>query len=305
MTTLTYPRISLVTPSYKAADLIEQTIQSVLQQKYPNLEYIILDGAGDTATADVIRKYESSLAYWHSEPDGGQYDAINKGFARATGEILGWLNADDMLLPRSLFLVAELFSTFKDVEWLTTLQRGLWDANGYFVGTLRKPGYSREAFLDGLNLHGLRPGSYWIQQESSFWRRGLWDKAGGRIPPSYPLAGDFALWAEFYKHATLYGVDYPIGGFRTILGQRSGDRVLYAKEAFEALTEMRRHFGWTNSPVNALRYDTQRIQRMLANGEREIGELLRQIGYESQRIHCRAINLVGPQWVLSGRLFLP
>jgi hypothetical protein len=106
------------------------------------------------------------------------------------------------------------------------------------------PGFSRDAFLDGINLPHQGRRGYWIQQESTFWRRSLWEKAGGRIP-DLKLAGDLALWAAFYRHAPLVGVDYPLGGFRKIEGQRS--RVsfdVYFAEAMNALDQMRADIGW-------------------------------------------------------------
>ena len=97
-----FPKISLVTPSFNSKGLIADTINSVLGQSYPNLEYIIIDGGSTDGTAQIIEQYYNKLGYWHSQKDGGQYDAINQGFAKSTGEIMGWLNADDMLLPNSL-----------------------------------------------------------------------------------------------------------------------------------------------------------------------------------------------------------
>src|SRR5215472_10161327 len=96
------PRISIVTPSYNQGDFIEETIRSVLLQGYPNLEYIVIDGGSTDQTIDVIRRYEKWLAYWVSEKDDGQPQAINKGLSRATGELFNWINSDDLLLPGAL-----------------------------------------------------------------------------------------------------------------------------------------------------------------------------------------------------------
>jgi glycosyltransferase involved in cell wall biosynthesis len=107
MTTL--PRISIVTPSYNQAHFLERTIKSVLDQGYPNLEYIVMDGGSTDDSLEIIRRYSNQLAYWVSAPDGGQAEAIQRGFARSTGEILGWLNSDDLLLPGSLQHIAAQF----------------------------------------------------------------------------------------------------------------------------------------------------------------------------------------------------
>lgn len=106
---LNYPKISIVTPSFNQGRYIEQTILSVLDQHYPNLEYIIIDGGSTDQTIDIIKKYESHISYWISEPDGGQTDAINKGFAKSSGDIFNWINSDDYYQPGTFQVLADSF----------------------------------------------------------------------------------------------------------------------------------------------------------------------------------------------------
>jgi glycosyltransferase involved in cell wall biosynthesis len=241
-----FPKISLVTPSFNQAEFIEATIQSILSQGYPNLEYIIIDGGSTDGSVEIIKKYEKHLHFWCSEPDAGQYDAINKGFAHSSGEIMAWLNSDDMYFSWTLKTVASIMSELPEVDWLTTLSPAYWDWHGFCYGIASIAGYSRESYLDGFYL----PGSYktaigWIQQESTFWRRNLWQKVGGAIATEFSLAGDFDLWSRFYSHADLYGTPSPLGGFRFQPNQRSRQLEQYLVEAQKSLTQMRTLLNWS------------------------------------------------------------
>lgn len=111
-----YPKISIVTPSYNQGRFLEETIQSVLNQNYPNLEYIIIDGGSSDNSVEIIKKYENNLAYWVSEKDRGQTHAINKGLKRATGHIIAYLNSDDVYLPRCLEKVANFFNNNSEID---------------------------------------------------------------------------------------------------------------------------------------------------------------------------------------------
>lgn len=199
------PRITLVTAVYNGARYIEDTIRSILSQEYPNLEYFIVDGGSTDGTVDIIRKYEKRLAGWISEPDKGVYDALNKGFGRATGEVLGWLNASDMLHANGLFVVGGVFAALKEVEWITG-RPTKFSAEGELIETMDLPRWSRYRFLAGANQY--------IQQESTFWRKSLWDRAGGKVDAALRAEGDFELWVRFFRNAPLYSVDALIGGYR-------------------------------------------------------------------------------------------
>jgi glycosyltransferase involved in cell wall biosynthesis len=200
-----WPRITMVTAVYNGEAYLEETIGSILDQGYPNLEYIIVNDGSTDGTIGIIKKYEQHVACWFSQANQGLYAALNAGFARSTGEIMGWLNASDRLHHKGLFIVGSVFRTFPDVEWITGRPTAFNDVGmPVYVGDLRR--WTRYRFLAGANRH--------IQQESTFWRRSLWERAGGRLETAYRAEGDFELWVRFFRHAQLYPVDALVGGYR-------------------------------------------------------------------------------------------
>ncbi len=220
------PKISIVTPSFNQAEYLEECIDSILSQNYPNLEYIIMDGGSNDGSAEIIKKYEDRLTYWQSTPDQGQYWAINEGFKKSSGEILHWLNSDDKHHPRSLFYVAYIFNTFRNVQWIMG-RPTVWDKKGTLVSVLDPlPQWSREKYLSR------HYGPPHIQQESVFWRRSLWEKAGSYIDTTLRYAGDLELWSRFFRSSDLYTVDVLLGGFRTHSDQKTAKMMKeYDREA--------------------------------------------------------------------------
>ena len=240
------PRISIVTPSLNQAGHLEECIRSVLSQGYPNLEYIIMDGGSTDGSLDIIRKYQGQLAYWQSCPDGGQYCAINEGFRRSTGEIMGWLNSDDMLHPGGLQVIADVFNGRPQVEFLTGKRVGFDGAGQLNSYGFETQTWSREHLLDKKLIHQL---SLFVMQEATYWRRSLWEKAGAALDPGLKLAADFDLWLRFSRHAQLHTVDALTGGFRYYSdGQRCNRfRDAYVAEC-DAVIDRELLLGATGAP---------------------------------------------------------
>ena len=208
-------KFSIVTPSFNQGRFLERSMRSVLEQEESDVEYIVVDGGSKDGSVSTIKKYSRRLAYWTSRPDRGYADALNDGFARARGEIMGWLNSDDMLTPWALRVAESVFRALPEVQWITTLYPLVMDEEGMVIASRRAEGYNAKAFYRARNVP-LAPGFYTsvIQQESTFWRRGLWEKAGARVEAELRMAADFELWARFFQQADLYAVGVPLGCFR-------------------------------------------------------------------------------------------
>ncbi len=179
------PTIARVTPSYNQAPYIGQTVESILGQAYPRLRYAVLDGGSSDGSAEIIARHASRLDYWHSQRDKGQGDAISSGFRKVEGEIMGWLNADDLLTPGSLWIIADYFERHPDVDVLYG-NRILIDGDGNEIGRWILPPHDSEALV----MADVVP------QETCFWRSSLWERVGG-IDPSFQFALDWDLLLRF------------------------------------------------------------------------------------------------------------
>ena len=182
------PKISIVTCSYQQGRFIDSTLRSVLDQGYEDLEYMVIDGGSTDDTLAVVRRHEARLAYWVSEPDKGQTDALIKGFARCSGDVMGWLCSDDLLLPGALSTVGRFFAEHPEVDWV--FGDALWiDAAGQPLRPKKEMPWSRTVFLFDHN---------YLAQPSVFWRRSLYERVGG-LQRQWNLAMDADLWLRFAR----------------------------------------------------------------------------------------------------------
>lgn len=207
-------KISVITVCFNAEKYIESTIKSVISQKCSDIEYIVLDGGSTDNTVEIIKKYSKHIAYFHSRKDKGQYYALDEGLRMATGEVVCWLNADDIFMPWTLSVVEEIFSKFNNVNWITGLPGFINEKNDYTAIRAEPTAYSRKSISSGWHSEYLFGN---IQQESTFWRNSLYKKSGG-LDLDLKYAADFKLWKTFASHSELYQVLIPLSTFRRLDG---------------------------------------------------------------------------------------
>ncbi len=204
------PLVTIITPSFNQARFLEETMRSVLEQDYPNIDYIVMDGGSTDGSLEIIQKYADRLAYWQSRKDKGQTDAINQGFARAHGEIFAWLNSDDILYPGAVSAAAlqlqehpEIGMVYADCHWI--------NAEGKVIGKF--PAAQTD-------LQKLRRGFVHIPQQTAFFRADLWRKVGP-LDDSFYFAMDYDLWTRLASHAPLLYVRELWAAFRLHEGAKS------------------------------------------------------------------------------------
>lgn len=197
------PLVTVVTPSRNQGAYLEEAIQSVLSQDYPRVEYIIVDGASNDETLSIIHKYQDRLAWWVSEEDRGQTDAINKGFSHARGEIFAWLNSDDSYLPGAISAAVRAFVSCPDCG-LVYGKANYVDVDGNSIGSFPSAQTS---------LGLLRQGYVHIPQQAAFFQARLWGEAGP-LDPSLYFAMDYELWLGIAQRARIKFVPQVWANFR-------------------------------------------------------------------------------------------
>jgi glycosyltransferase involved in cell wall biosynthesis len=246
--------ISIVTPSYNQGRYIEETIQSVLSQDYPQIEYLILDGGSTDGTIDVIRKYEHKLAWWASEKDQGQTDAINRGFGRATGEILAWINSDDTYEPGAIAASVmylqdhpEVGMVYGDCNYI--------NESGDVIGKFPAA---------PTNYRLLRRGFTHIPQQTMFFRAGLW-KQVGPLDPSFYFAMDYDLWTRIAAHTEIRYVPQTWANFRL---HTSGKTMLDDDRCWPEMLKVHYRDGGSFFSVIVAKYYLRRLLAPLWNWRR-------------------------------------
>ncbi len=239
------PLVSIVTPSYNQARYLGATIQSVLEQDYPRIEYIVMDGGSTDGSVEVIQRFADRIAYWISEPDSGQTDAINKGFARAQGEILAWLNSDDLYRPGAISEAVTFMQQHPEVG-LVYGDTDYIDETGQVIGWFpaAETDYKR-----------LRRGYVHIPQQAAFFRKSVW-RTVGPLDPTFYFAMDYDLWVRIASVAPIRYHPRTWAAFRLHGDAKS---LAAADRCWPEMIRVHRRFGGSRLSVIYMKYLLRRI----------------------------------------------
>lgn len=209
------PTFAIVTPSLNQGDFVESAVRSVLEQRYLNLDYVVQDGGSTDSTPAVLERLANDGLNYVIEDDDGQANAINRGFGRLDGEIMGWLNSDDVLLPGSLEAVADIFASRPEVD-VVYGHRIMIDADGFDVGRWIMPKHD----------DGILTWADYLPQETMFWRQQIWEKVGGGLDETFRFALDWDLISRFQEAgATFVRIPRFLGGFRVHEKQKTSAEI--------------------------------------------------------------------------------
>jgi glycosyltransferase involved in cell wall biosynthesis len=249
-TSAVYPKISLVTPSLNQGQFIEETIRSVLSQNYPNLEYLVMDGGSSDNTIDVLKHYSSQLQ-WVSEKDKGQTDAINKGLRIASGEIVAYLNADDLLLPGTLLKIAQLFMEHPQTMWITGQCRIIDENNR----EIRKLITAYKNLWLRLSHPSILLITDYISQPATFWRANLMGEMG-YLDENLHYVMDYEYWLRLYvKYPPMFIPEY-LAAFKVHLQSKTtstGHKHIFVEEERTIIQR------YTNSRAIMFLHDLHRL----------------------------------------------
>lgn len=247
------PKISVITPSFNQGKYLEETIISVINQNYPNLEYIIIDGGSTDNSVEIIRKYENYLTYWVSEKDNGQSNAINKGFKKSTGEIICWLNSDDIFTKNALFEIVKYFEKNEGIDVvngnLVLINEHSNIISSYFMITPKK-WYAK---------HGI----YYVAQPAMFWKRKVLDKVGLLREDFHASMDRDFLIRIMQNNFSIGHLKKNIAGFRMHEASKSsaGSR---SKDYLRDLKELRKLYGseYGGSPKKIFKF-IYRLEKLI------------------------------------------
>jgi glycosyltransferase involved in cell wall biosynthesis len=257
MTTDTaFPLVTVVTPSFNQAPFLERTIKSVLDQDYPNLEYIIIDGGSADGSLDIIQKYADKISSWVSEPDLGQTDAINKGFDRANGKILAWLNSDDTYNPGAVREAVKFLQEYPEVG-LVYSDADFIDAQDNVIGTFPAAQTDRTRLLQGY-VH--------IPQQAVFFRADLWKKVRP-LDSTFFFAMDYDLWVRLSALASL--VYYPHKIWANFRLHADGKTVAADDRCWPEMLRVHRREGGSWFSIIQMKYYLRKILAPAINRRRK------------------------------------